>query len=304
MKKYLLGTVAFMVLVGAGDASAADMPVKAPPPVVGCARSNIDIVKSDRQVSLDFVENYIKYGPEVITPGTPGFPPSSTGVPLDLEKGWVPGGSVSAYYMWNWGTACNLYVMGRFTYEHGNTTYVGALQGNPFGSLVQQDGATVEDFDFRLGKGFDVGTNAMLTPYLGIGTNWWKRLLTGASGYQEVYSHDYVGAGLLFQISPIPHLVLSANGLVGGAFNSSMTTSLTPGGFLIIPATYTLGNKAVYMVGGSVDFAFTAHLHGNIGIDYTRFAYGQSALNPASGALEPNSTTRYTTVSAGLGWGF
>jgi opacity protein-like surface antigen len=32
MKKYLLGTVAFMVLVGAGGASAADMPLKAPPP--------------------------------------------------------------------------------------------------------------------------------------------------------------------------------------------------------------------------------------------------------------------------------
>jgi len=55
------------------------------------------------------------------------------------------------------------------------------------------------------------------------------------------------------------------------------------------------------MVGGAVDYAFTEHWHGNVGVDYTYFSYGQSALN-AGGYLEPNSTTSYLTVSAGLGF--
>lgn len=286
MKKYLLGSVATVALI-AGAANAAEMPVKA---LAAPACPGGDIVRANNQVSADFVENYINYGPQFLT---------GVGAPLDAEKGWVPGVSVTGSLMRNFGIFCNLYLMGRFTYLNGYTHYWAS--GGPVTSNT--DGATVNDLDFRLGKGFGLSPHAMLTPYLGVGTNWWNRFLAGSNGYDEKYSHGYVGGGLLLQYSPAPRWVLSADGLIGGAFGSSMTASPTPGG-VVIPglfATYTLGNKAVYMAGGSVDYAFSGRWHANLGIDYVYFAYGQSPVNGA-GYLEPNSTTSYLALSVGVGY--
>ncbi len=293
MKKALLGGFALVAWIGGGAANAADMPVKAPPMVQSTCAVN-DITRSNNQVSVDGTETYINYGPE--------FNSAAPGTPLDTEKGWVPGLTVTGSAMYdvtpNSVVGCNTYLWGRFTWMKGNTNYWAS--GGPVLSNV--DGATVADLDFRIGKGFGVAPNTMVTPYFGIGTNSWTRLLSGSFGYQEIYSHDYAGGGLLLQYSPAPRWVLSANGLVGGAFNSSMTASLVPGGTTApLAGTYTLGNHLTYMVGGAVDYAFTEHWHGNVGVDYTYFSYGQSAAN-GFGYLEPNSTTSYLTVSAGLGF--
>jgi opacity protein-like surface antigen len=292
MKKLLVGTVTVAALSLAGAAHAADMPVKAPPPPPAPVCSNNDIVRSDNQVSLDFIDTHINYGPEFLT---------GVGTPLDTEKGWVPGLSVTGSLMRDVGSLCHLYLMGRFSWVDGHTNYWAS--GGPVTSNV--DGARVDSWDFRLGKGFDIGPNMMLTPYVGAGTRWWNRLLNGPFGYDEVYKHGYAGGGLLFQVSPISKLVLSADGLVGSTFDASMTASLVPGGTTIagLASTYPLGQKAIYMAGGSADWAFTTLLHGNVGIEYTHFAYGQSPAN-AAGFLEPNSRTSTVTVSAGLGLAF
>jgi hypothetical protein len=287
MKKSIVVGVSLVALVFATAANAADLPrkapiYKAPPPPLAS-----DIIKANNQVSLDFVETYIDYGPEHVNGG-----PS-----LDSEKGWVPGLSATGSLMRDVGRIQNVYLWGRFSWVDGNTHYWAS--GGPVTSNT--DGATVYDFDFRLGKGFILNPKVMLTPYLGIGRNSWTRLLNGPFGYKEVYSHDYAGSGLLLQYSPAPRWVLSANGLIGGAFNSSMTASQTITNFPGLFATYPLGNKVVYMAGGSVDYAVTEHWHGNAGIDYVHFAYGQSPVN-AGGFLEPNSTTNYVKLSVGLGY--
>ena len=219
------------------------------------------------------------------------------GTPLNTEKGWVPGLSVTGSIMRDVGSLQNVYLWGRFSWMKGNTNYWNCCEPPAV------DGATVSDWDFRLGKGFSMGQNAMLTPYFGIGTNSWTRIITEPE-FREVYSHDYAGGGLLLQYSPAPRLVLSANGLVGTAFASSMTFTPLPGGVGGIGQTYTLGNKVVYMAGGSADYAFNDHWHGNVGIDYTHFAYGQSPISPIDGSVEPNSTTSYLTLSVGLGYSF
>lgn len=289
----LLGSVAAAVLLAgaASVANAADMPLKAPPLAVPACPGG-DIVRANNQVSADFVETYIDYGPEFLT---------GVGAPLDTEKGWVPGVRVTGSLMQNFGSFCNIYLMGSFTYLNGSTQYWAS--GGPV--TANTDGATVNNFDFRIGKGFGPSSNFMLTPYLGVGSNWWNRLLNGPFGYDEKYSHAYVGGGLLVQFSPAPRWVISADGLIGEAFDSSMTASPTPGGVAIpgLFTTFTLGNNPVYMVGASVDYAFTEHWHANAGVDYSYFSYGQSAPN-AAGFLEPNSTTSYTTVSIGVGYGW
>lgn len=286
MKKITLAIVAVGAFMGT-PALAADMAVKAPPPPPGCAVN--DIVKANNQLSVDFAATYIQYGPEYQTGGGP----------LDSETGWVPGGSVTGSVMRTFAGVCDVYLMGRLTVVDGSTHYWAS--SGPV--LSNTDGAMVMDLDFRVGKGFALNPNLMLTPYLGLGSNLWVRRLTGPSGYNEDYSHDYAGGGLLVQYSPAPRWVLSVDGLIGEAFNSSMTASLTPGGFAL-PAplmTFTLGNRPVYMAGASVDYAVTEQWHVNAGIDYVQFSYGQSAVN-GFGYLEPNSSTSYVTVSVGGGY--
>ena len=258
------------------------------PPVSSCWVN--DITRANNQVSLDFTETSFWYGPEIISSAVP------RGSGLDAETAYLPGLQVTGSAMANIGAICNLYISGSFSWFQGNTSYF------QFGGPSTINQATVEDSDFRLGKGFNVGPNGMITPYFGAGTNLWNRYLTGPGGYREIYTHDYAGAGVLLQYSPGPGWVLSVDGLIGEAFNSSMTTSLTPGGFPIIPATYGITNKPVYMVGGSIDYAITEHLHANVGVEYTYFQYGQSPVNPISGDLEPNSTTSYLTLSVGAGY--
>ena len=167
-----------------------------------------DITRANQQVSVDFIDTQVWYGPEIINPSPPGFSPA--GVPLDGEKGWLPGLRATGSYMEEMGPICNTYVSASFSWANGHTNYWAS--GGP--TLSNVDGATVENTDFRLGQGFSIGPNWMITPYLGGGSRWWDRLLTGPFGYNEVYKHEYAGVGLLVQYSPAPGWVLSANGLV------------------------------------------------------------------------------------------
>jgi hypothetical protein len=303
MKKLILVECLALFALGTAAANSADMAVKAPAPVApGCVVN--DIVRANQQVSLDFIDTQVSYGPEVINPAPPGFGPA--GAPLDSEKGWLPGLRVTGSYMGGiWIIpVCNLYVSGSFSWVKGHTDY-SASEGPV---LTNVDGARVYDSDFRLGKGFDVGPNWMITPYLGAGTRSWDRLLIGPFGYDEDYKHTYAGAGLLLQYTPAPGWVLSANGLVGSTFNANMVSTLTPGG-AIPPAVcpgcmFSLASSATYKAGGSVDYAITEHVHANAGIDYTFFKYGESPVVPfgAGAFLEPNSKTSDLTLSIGIGY--
>lgn len=293
MKKLVLGSVAFVALTAASAANAA------------CLVN--DVVRANNQVSLDFTETAFWYGPENINPVPPGFAPNPPGG-LDGETSYLPGLQATGSAMVDIGSVCNLYISGSFSYMAGNTSYF----QNGGTSLINR--ATVEDWDFRFGKGFNLGLNGMITPYVGLGTNWWNRTLTGAGGYNEIYKHDYAGVGALLQYSPGPGWVLALNGLVGGSFNASQTSSLIPGvATAVCVCTYPLGGALTYMAGGSVDYAITANLHANAGVEFTYFTYGQSpVITPGPGNpgfplswLEPNSNTSYFTAFIGIGyhWG-
>ena len=65
--------------------------------------------------------------------------------------------------------------------------------------------------------------------------------------------------------------MLTANGLIGNAVNSNI--NILSIGF----NGGALGNSSIYRIGISGDYAFTRSFHGNIGIDYVSFSYGQSA---------------------------
>jgi hypothetical protein len=253
-----------------------------------------DILLSNNQVSVDFAAtarlDYAERDPNHIFPV------------LDSETGnWIPGVSVTGSWM---GTFYGLhpYAWGRFTWIDGTTDYAAAA-----GPVTKNtDGARIQDEDFRLGLGFDLARNIMLTPYAGIGWHQWGRNLSGPFGYHEDYSNGYAGGGLLLQVAPVSGLVLSVNGLVGSTFDASMTASQTINPVLPFSSlsAFNLGSTMIEMAGGSADYAVSSLVHVNTSVDYTHFGYGQSPPQTIFGILEPTSRTSNLTVRVGLGIAF
>ncbi|MBU6463275.1 MAG: autotransporter outer membrane beta-barrel domain-containing protein [Bradyrhizobium sp.] len=283
--------VACAILMCAAQASAADLPVKAGVQAAALPEWVNPILAVNNQLAIDVIGQHIDYLERDVD-----------GTPLDSERGWQPGVQFSGSGMGNLGAITNVYVLGQFTFAKGNTSYVGSFQGGTYGDIKQSDGAETKDFDFRLGKGFDVAPNWMLTPYVGVGYHVWDRDISGAGGYHEQYEHGYAGGGLLIQYAATNRWVISANGLVGSTFNPQMATSLN-GGAVFTPTTYDLGTSLIWKAGLSSDYAITPQWHVNAGFDYTNFRYGISA-QAADGTLEPDSRTGIWTVKAGLGYSF
>jgi hypothetical protein len=248
------------------------------------------IVESNNQVSADFKAMHFGYK-EVDT----------TGAPLDTESGWVPGFGVSLSVMSSctrdWLTN-NLYINFQYSHFKGKTDYVGGPIGvpNSFGTIRTQDGAIVNDFDVRLGKGFAVRRDVMLTPFFGVGHHEWDRKVNAG----EDYTNGYYGAGLLLQWSPFSRFVLSADGLVGRTFDASVLVEANPG---LNPTTkLDLGASTLYKVGLSGDYALARDFHVNAGVEWIGFDYG---ISPAvNGILEPDSRTRNVTFRIGAGYAF
>jgi hypothetical protein len=216
------------------------------------------------------------------------------GAPLDSENGWVPGFGISVSLMKNW-IVPNFYFNAQLSWYSGETDYVGAYIGSDagYGSVKGKTGANVADYDFRVGKGFALGSNFMLTPYFGIGSHDWERKVNEG----EDYSHGYYGAGLMLQVSPFKGFVLSGHGLVGQTFSSHIDVA-GPDGF-----SKDLGDSATYRFGVAGDIAITRNLHVNAGVEWVNFDYGQSTVS-SSGYYEPDSSTSNVITKVGIGYSF
>jgi hypothetical protein len=215
---------------------------------------------------------------------------------LSADAGRVPGYAISVSAMKDWFLGDD-YLLFQYSKNKGQTEYAGSLvSGGPFGSVVQQNGATLTDYTLRWGKGFVVSQDVMITPFGEWGNHEWKR----AVNQGETYTHNSLGVGALAQYSPIANLVLTANFLIGQAYGANISVA-GPSGF-----SGALGNAGLYKVGLSADYAFTQNLHGNVGISYVAFKYGASANYPIGSSItwEPDSQTKYTTVSVGVGYAF
>jgi hypothetical protein len=249
-----------------------------------------EIKSSNNQIGIQGISSYVDY-----TETNDGRFGTTVGK-LNTETGWVPGFAVSASVMKDW-LFGNDYLQFQYSRNKGHTDYTGSrLTGGVFGSAVQQNDATLTDYSLRWGKGFSVNQSSMFTPFLEVGRHEWKR----AVNQGETYTNNYYGIGALAQYSPMPRLVLSANALIGRTFSSDISVN-GPLGF-----SGGLGNSNLYKVGLSADYAFTQKFRGNVGINYSAFKYGASGNYPVGGTVtwEPDSRTRYTTISAGVGYAF
>ncbi len=249
------------------------------------------IVSANNQVGIQAISTHVDY--TETGDGTLGSP---TGT-LDTEKGDVPGYALSVSLMRNW-LATNDYMRLQYSHNQGNTNYVGQLMsGGGYGSVVGTSSATMDDYSARYGFGYALSEKSMLTPYLEIGRHKWERNVTGQ--YLETYEHNYYGIGVLGQYAPADRWVLSANALFGHTTDSHINVPL-------VGLNTDLGNSSMYQLGLSADYAIGKNFHANIGVDYSEFKYGMSAINAVGGyyVWEPDSKTRYTTYKVGVGYAF
>lgn len=282
---------------------------------VGTAHSEIDTIKaSNNQLKLSYVNSYVNYAEKI------------DGDVVDTEKGHVPGFGLSLSLMKDLFLG-NDYIFAEFVRFNGNTDYVGSpAWGYPtitpgYGSYTTNHSAQMTDINLRYGKGFEINDRLLVTPYLEIGHHRWKRsfnneaVVGACTAYcgmyplsSEEYNNSHFGVGSLFQYSSSDNLVISGKVLVGRTFMASISgkgqnilfvTPYVNDGF----SKQKLGNDFIYMAGISADYAFSEHIHGSVGIDYVDFKYGKSGLFDGVN-YEPDSHTKYTTVSVGLGYAF
>jgi hypothetical protein len=221
----------------------------------------------------------------------------------------------------------NDYLYAEFVRFNGDTDYKGSpAYGYPviapgYGSYTTNHRAQMTDINIRYGKGIEVNENFMITPYVEIGHHRWTRAFNNEAAVgvctaycgafplsNEEYNNSHFGIGSLFQYSSSDKLVISGKVLLGRTYMASIsgkgtsylyTTPYVNDGF----GKQRLGNDFIYMAGISADYAFTEHIHGNIGIDYVDFRYGKSDLFDTYN-YEPDSHTKYTTINVGVGYAF
>jgi hypothetical protein len=187
---------------------------------------------------------------------------------------------------------------------HGHTDYVGSTfeASAGYGSLRDTSGAKLTDFSVSYGRSIQINPDFLLIPYIQLAHHEWKRLVNSG----QTYRHEVVGLGVMPQYSPNDKLVLSANVMIGRTVDSRVKADAVES---LFPSFKTaLGNATIYKLGINADYAFTRHVHANIGFDFARFKYGDSAIvyfsnNPAVTAVyEPKSDSAYRTLSVGFGY--
>jgi hypothetical protein len=224
---------------------------------------------------------------------------------LDYEQGTLPGFKIAASMMSSGDT--HLYLQGEYGFANGNADYTGFTQGPSPAPITGTTAETILEYGARIGLGFDVGQDWMLTPYIGLGGRHWKRDLgpNGLGGELiETYNHLYAGAGSLIQYAISPRFVATGNVFIGHLFNASIddpTDGLQHASLDTWQPMIRLGLEA--------DYAASRAFHVFTGIDFTHFGYGQTGVFPAPGfpglgVEEPISWTNETAFTVGMRLGF
>lgn len=223
-----------------------------------------------------------------IAPGQPGY-----GVAYaDYEKGNLNGGSLA--FSWMSPADRDLYVHAEWNGVSGQTDYTGfLLSGSP---LDGPSGATIQDYDVKIGKGFAASNIWMLTPYFTLGGRHWTRgVQAGTAGaFNETYQHFYFGFGNLLQYAPSAKWVLTGDAMVGKTFLATMTSSP--------PNSPALGDSPVIKIGLDSDYRVNSILHFFTGLDYMWFSYGQSGIGVSGSSIEmePISRTQVWNWTTGI----
>ena len=246
---------------------------------------NNTIKSANNSVGVHFINKYVDYME------------TSNGINLDSETGWASGYSLSASLMKDLFFG-NDYFQAQFSRIDDKTRYTGAYWGGSYGDLVMNNGAKINDYSFRYGKGFDIANNFMLTPYFEFGKHRWDRILPPDSNpSMERYYFHYYGLGALAQGAISDKLVITANAMLGRTVQPRIFVN-TPGD----SSTLEQGTSFIDKLGIDFDYALSPKIHANLGLESVHFKYGISNSSPSGVYLEPDSKTNYKTINLGLSY--
>ena len=197
-----------------------------------------------------------------------------------------------------------------FVYEHiGYTNQSGSFNYTDGADGVNAtDDSNILGVSARVGKAFVLNPKTMLIPYLAYNYEKWDRNIGNAvsggieySGYQEIYSYDALGLGLIGEYAINNALVIKGRvqysrmlGNILNAYNVSGYPAMT----------FNLGNRPVYTVGLGLDYDIAGSpFHITAGVKYLKTYFGKSEANEA-GLYEPASITDGLNYSLGLAYSF
>jgi hypothetical protein len=220
-----------------------------------------------------------------------------TEVPSDIESGWMPGFAVKYSLMGDYfgSMPSNMYFAIHYQFSSGSIAYKGSVGGTPYDGT---DDATTNRATARLGKGFSLSDDMMITPYVAGGYQDWNRDLQGPYGYVEDYHSDLIGAGVMFQYAINPRLVIGANleglAMIGGG--------MTPHIYNGILGSASFDTSGQEKIGADIDYRVFSQWHFYGGLRYTHFNYTGGPLK--YGAFEPSSSTNLFSMDAGVAYHF
>jgi len=243
------------------------------------AKADTQTIKSaDNAVWGSFGTSFLNYK-ESVTP-----------IP-DSEHGWLSDPSLAAGATFL--TDSGLYFAFDGSYTYGHTNYNGAYFFFPNRPLQGTTRDTIGTIDGKIGRSFILNKLMTLTPYMNIGFRHWDRDF--GQGQNEHYENMDALGGLLFQVSPVNRLILSAYAAAGTTFGAQMQ----PDG----SNTYDLGDSGIYKLGGKVGFDVTKRVEVFTTLDFDQFHYVQSSV-ASDGTYEPTSRTSDTTMRIGAAYHF
>ena len=253
------------------------------------------IVAANNEIGLAATGTLMNYQEHFATTGVLSAPMD------DTESGWLPGFSVNLSGM-NDNLTKNLYLSLNYNYSSAGIAYKGFTYNPGIPNSARRadttDQATTQNFLGKLGKGFSISNNMMLTPYVAGGFQLWTRQLPGT---HERYHSEFVGAGLMYQYAPTARLVLGADmrvlALVGGGIKTSQWSS----GF---------GTSGEESIGIHADYKISGGWHVYGGLNFTHFTYtGTDIVTFYQGATEyigkePPSSTNLLGMHLGLAYSY
>lgn len=247
------------------------------------------LVNANNEIGIAAMGSLTNYQ-ENVTPG-----------PSDTESGWTPGVMAKGSYMGSVAGVRNLYSQVKLTYATGPIAYMGAVF-NPSTGAVSPYDATDRSAMYRvtgrIGKGFSLDSNLMVTPYVAAGYQHWNRHLVGPYGYTEDYSSPLFGLGVKGQYALNASLVLGVNAEYLAVAGGRMTPNLYQGAL----GTAHFGTTGEEVLGVDADYRLLQHVHLFGGVGYTHYNYTGGLLR--HGYYEPSSATNLFEADAGVAYAF
>lgn len=173
--------------------------------------------------------------------------------------GWLPSIKASASYM-----SPALYLVSVSTqYSFGDQ------DSNAIDQSIDNDIVSV---NLRIGKGFLVSNQFLVTPFVSYDHRYWNQELSIGSGSLTLeHNTNYLGAGIMLDYQAAPRLILSAEALAGGTFANTLDLDASGGSDNI---DGDVDSGLIVKSALKADYRFRTNWHVFGAADFTYFDYG------------------------------